>query len=110
MPGNDCQLLACPCRSRCGVVKAFDDVGGVAIRHHTFRVLAAAVFVIGDLPQRGYRIHGSSVPDAHSSWPSMNPARITPKPPISAAMSRAIPTSVPRSVFSNWLSVSRRTP
>jgi hypothetical protein len=36
----------------------------------------------------------------------MNPAKITPKPPISPAMSRAIEITVPRWAFSNWLTVS----
>ena len=62
MPGSDCQLLAWPWRSRVGLVKAFDDVGGVAVRHDAPGVLAVAVLVVGDLPQRGYRIHDSTNP------------------------------------------------
>jgi hypothetical protein len=45
-----------------GVVESLDGVGGVAVGHHAARVLAGAVLVIGNLAQRGYGIHGSSVP------------------------------------------------
>src|SRR6478672_1160046 len=54
-------------------VEALDDVGGVAIGHYPPRVLPGPVFVVGDLSQRGYRIHLSSVPARLEELPDDEP-------------------------------------
>ena len=64
MPASDCQLfggaVAVPFRLR----QPLDNVGGVAVGHHTPRVFPRPVLVVGNLTQGDYRIHGSSVPVA----------------------------------------------
>ena len=92
-----------------GVVEGLDDVGGVAVGHHPAGVLARAVLVVGDLTQRGYRIHASSVP----------PGRTGDDEPAAARRSRrshrrSAPSSPPRcpaiGVFELVVGVLRRTP
>src|ERR1700753_2532401 len=58
-----------------GIVEALDDIGRFAIGHHPFRVLATPVLVVGDLPQRGYRIHRSSVPAWLEQLPDDEPGQ-----------------------------------
>lgn len=96
--------LAVPLPRR--VVKALDNVGGIAIGHHPPRVVAVPVLVIGDLPQRCYRVHYR----AHTSCPKTTPVTTTAKPAISPRMSNAINTPAPFAGRSNWFAVARRAP
>ena len=45
-----------------GIGQPFDDVGGVAVRHHPPRLFTRPVLVVRNLAQGGDRIHGFSVP------------------------------------------------
>ena len=94
-----------------GVVEALDDVGGVAVGHHA----SAGPGGSGPCSRRSAAAR-SPDPWLQCAWPVETAARrrIRRESPRSRrsrrTMSRAIATSVPRSGFSNWLTVSRRAP